>query len=249
MEIYFLTPLQAYPKLRNLVINKGCTQAHHDNITDFNGAQKTLFLFLMKKLEKLLDKYLIEVGRIEFVLLKAGVYWDYPFTYGESIISVTPKLFEQSNDKILKVLAHEWVHLDQKRSPEKYEKYYTTLGFRKAQVRYGILESRLLRNPDADKYEWIWTYKKKIYAPVALLVDCKFHSVLLEIKNPKMTVDSPEVIIHMATDITPYHTRFGTTKQLYHPNEIVAHIIADFVVDRVKHVPIDYDQITKLLMN
>lgn len=249
MEIFFLTPWQGHSKLQGLTVNSGCTKAHHGHIVDFNGAQKTLILFLMKKLERLLAPYLVEIGRIEFILLEKGVYWDFPFTYGESAIAFTPKLLEGSHQHILNVLAHEWVHLDQRRSPEKYEQYYRTLGFRKAQINFGVFEPYLLRNPDADRYEWIWKDSGKVYAPVATVTNCRFNSLLLEIKQADLTVDPREVIVHMTTDVPAYAKRFGTKRQLYHPNEITAHIIADFLVKRVKHVPIDYDAVTGLLMN
>lgn len=247
MKIFFLTPQQGHIKLQNLMVNRGCTTSHHGRIIDFDSAQKTLLLFLMKKLEKMLSPYLVEIGRIEFVLLDKGVYWDYPFTYGESIIAMTPKLLKRPHNEILKVLTHEWVHLDQRRTPQKYEKYYHTLGFRKAQINFGLFTPYLLRNPDADIYEWIWINENKVYAPIATIINCQFNELLLEIKD-SVTVDSPEVIIHMINDIPAYAKRFGTKRQLYHPNEIVAHIIADMLVDHVKYVPIDYDDVISLLM-
>lgn len=213
----------------------------------FNPDQKTQLLFLMKKLEKILEPYLMQVGRIEFILLKTGVYWDFPFTWSLNTIAMTPTIFKKPAHQILKILAHELVHLDQRRSPLKYEKYYETLGFKKLNnINFGALEPFLLRNPDADRYQWLWKGK---YIPVALLRNCKFHVLLLELKAPGQAAygDETQVILHKIESIPMYHSRFGTKKQLYHPNEIIAHIIADFLVDDIQHVPIDYGNIMHLL--
>lgn len=251
MEIYFLTPSQAYPRLTNLHINPGCTRAHYKSIAEFSSEQKTLLLYLMKRLENLLAPYSSSVGKVEFVLLERGVYWDFPFTFGKTMIMMTPKLFEKSRKHILKILAHEWVHLDQRRNTSKYNRYYRTLGFRKQNINFGLLTSYLLRNPDADKYEWIWVSDNggPVYAPVALLHKCEFSTLLLEIGDPSGAHygDDTKIIMHMIDEVPAYSERFGTKRQLYHPNEISAHLIADAVVDKVWHVPIDNKQLLELI--
>lgn len=249
MEVRFLSPSQAYVKLQGLNINKGCTKLHFDNIISFNTRQKTRLLHGMNKLEKLLERYFVDVGKIEFVLLDSGVYWDFPFTYGKTVICMTPKLFQKNQEHLLKILTHEWVHLDQRRSPDKYERYYNTLGFTRTDMDYGALEPHLLRNPDGDQYEWIWEYGGKIYAPIALLMQCNFHVLLLEITQPEQAKygDDTKVIMHKVHEIVPYYERFGTKKQLYHPNEISAHLLADYIVMNKQYVQIDYDHLKRLL--
>ena len=247
MEIYFLASDRAHNVLRDLHINKGCTKPHHNNIIEFNADQKTELLLVMKKLERILEPHLLGIGRIDFILLKPGVYWDFPFTWGKSVIAMTPTMFGKPSSQILKILAHELVHLDQRRPPDKYEQYYTKLGFKKLRnIDFGALKPYLLRNPDADTYNWIWKNK---YVPVALLRDCKFHVLLLEPKTLGLAAygDNVEVILHKVESIPSYYERFGTKKQLYHPNEISAHLIADFLIDQIEHVPIDYDDIINLL--
>lgn len=228
MEIYFLTPEQAYPRLQNLYINTGCTRAHYGAIKQFSQKQKQILMSLISTLP-------VPVGKIEFVLLESGVYWDFPFTWGTTMIMVTPKIFTKPVAQIRKILAHEWVHLDQRRDPDKYHRYYTSLGFQQRKIDYGSLQPYLLRNPDANKYEWIWQDSKggPIYAPIATLYNCKFKTSLLELKRSK---HGTRAIIHDVEDVPDYYNRFGTKRQLYHPNEITAHLLADFLVDGVKHV-------------
>jgi hypothetical protein len=203
----------------------------------------------MKEIEKLKDKYgtgakaKANGGKIEFVLLDSGVYWDFPFTWGNSMIMMTRKIFEKSSSLIKKILAHEWVHLEQRRYPEKYEKFYQTLGFKKQYINWSSYGIWLLPNPDADKYEWIWKSPNgSIYAPAALLESsCRFRTVLFELKEGKI------VRIHPVEDIPAYYWRFGTTQQLYHPNEISAHLVADLLVDGIMYDRIDYGHLRSIL--
>jgi hypothetical protein len=233
MEIYFLTPEQAYPRLQHLHINAGCTRPHYEAISVFSGKQRELLLHLMKQLNEILgaagSARTPSAGKIEFVLLERGVYWDFPFTWGKTMIMITPKIFEKSNKSILKILTHEWVHLEQRRHPRKYHRFYRTLGFRKHHIDFQELglSSHLLRNPDADQYEWIWQSPTggPIYAPVALLKSCEFHTLLLRFNGMDRAP-----IIYRLKDVPLYYERFGVKKQLYHPNEITAHLIADMLV-------------------
>lgn len=215
MEIYFLTPQQAYPRLQELYINKGCTNTHIENILVPNMDQRDMLHKLMQRADQLLHG---QVHKVEFVIMKSGVYWDFPFTWGTTIIALTERFFQRSKDEMLKVLIHEWVHLDQRRHPVQYERYYNHLGFRKANIDFGPYKSYLLRNPDADDYQWIW---KGQYAPFAIIRNCKFHVLLLDVTNGT---------VHKVHDVPSYYNYFGTKRQLYHPNEIVAHLIAENVM-------------------
>jgi hypothetical protein len=251
MEIYFLTPGQAYPRLQNLHINSGCTRAHEGAITTFSSEQKELLLSLMMDIENLMVSYSSDIGKVEFVLLERGVYWDFPFTWGKTMIMITPKIFTKPKNLIKKILAHEWVHLDQRRNVWKYESFYRTLGFRKQHIDFGALQPYLLRNPDADNYEWIWRDQENdpTYVPAALLRSCTFSDVLLEIRDVQRSDhgDNARVIIHKVEDVPEYYRRFGVKKQLYHPNEISAHLIADLLIDQVRYVQIDQSQLESLL--
>lgn len=248
MEIYFLAPEEAYPRLLNLHINSygSCTPTHHHSIIICTPTQRSLLVQFMKKLEISLEPYHSEVGKIEFVLLESGVYWDFPFTWGKTIICLTPKFFTNSHKEMLTILTHEWIHLDQRRNRQKYELYYRVLGFRKAQIDFGTLGPYILRNPDADNYEWIWQSDpaSPVYAPVALLHQCQFSTVLLEFKD----ITNGEVVLHKMENVPEYHGHFGTKRQLYHPNEIVAHLVADYLVDGYRHRQIDYNILIGLLV-
>lgn len=153
------------------------------------------------------------VGRIDFVLLDRGVYWDRPFTWGKSMIMVTPALLEHTDNELLSILIHEWVHLDQRRHPIKYDRLYHNMGFKRTTVDFGPYNSILFSNPDAQRYEWIWNDR---YVPFAIMKDCKCRSLIMDCNTGK---------IHNIKDVPTYYNAFGHNRQLYHPNEIIAHIM------------------------
>ena len=208
-----------------------------------------MILRLMKDVENLFCEHTFKMGRINFVLLRNGTYWNFPFTVGSDIIVVTQALLDKGPRKIMKILTHEMVHLDQRRDPGKYERYYRKLGFQKAHVELGVLQHYILQNPDGERYEWIYRIGNKTYIPLALLLDCKMHCVLVELhQNPAMAYTVAGVrTIHKVDSVSRYYHRFGTKRQLYHPNEIVAHLIADYLVDKREYYTIDYNDIKEIL--
>jgi len=243
MEIYFLDVDTATQHLQNLQIvdpQMGCTASHHGNIVPFSREQRAILEDAIQSLPL--------AGRMDFILLRAGTYWDFPFTWGHWTVVVTTKFFERPADDIIKILTHEWVHLDQRRHPLKYENYYQrTLGFRKRQLNFGRWSQYLLRNPDGDRYEWEWLDGHKRYIPMATHEhfgsSCQFRTLLLEVSLPDYTVTHS----HPVEQVSSYWNRFGTRKQLYHPNEIIANIIADYLVNGTKYPQINYQEIDTLL--
>ncbi len=235
MRLSFFSRTQALHKLKDLYINKNCTP--RATCIEFDTAQKTLLLSLFRELP---SQYNTRPDIVYLILLGLGSYWDYPFTVGTDCIVLTPRLLTKPSHNIKCTLIHELVHLDQRRSPEKYDIYYRTLGFRKAYINLGILKPYVLKNPDAIHYEWVFSINTINYIPVALLLNCKIYEVLLEMRGNDV------IKIHRIKDVPRYHQHFGTVRQLYHPNEIVAHLISDHIMEGKSYTPIDYVQLGSL---
>jgi hypothetical protein len=223
MKIKFLDAAEANYRLRNLkLLNlpkiKKCTNLHFNKAISFTEQQKTILTELADYIKWKIINY------VEFALLKPGVYWDYPFTYGKTIIVITPKVLLKSRFELLRILAHEYIHLDQRIRPNKYERLYNRLGFYKAKIDYGWLTQYLMHNPDGEKYEWLWTdpCTLKVYAPVSLMINCKFKTFLVE---PTPTT----LKVYPDKKIPSYWKLFGNIRQICHPNEIVAHLLCNTI--------------------
>lgn len=241
MVYNFLSAAEAATRLHNLNVNEPVDPSRI--CMDFEAGQKSLVLKVMKDAENVFSQYAFRIGTVNFILLQRGSYWDFPFTLHDTVV-MTSALLDQPQLRILHTITHEIIHLDQRRKPEKYEKYYRTLGFAKVRINFGLLGPFLLKNPDASHYEWIFNGK---YVPVALLLQGKIHTVILKMKSG--TQPSTMHIRKMlpVSKVSRYATRFGVHRQLYHPNEIVAHIMADYLVYKEEYLQIDYVQVRELL--
>ena len=171
-----------------------------------------LFQSLSPRMSPLNFRILENIDEIQIIAVQSG----HPFTIGKHTIIfplsyLNLPLFTQK-----KILIHELVHLHQRRAPEIYERYYTRrLNFKRINpaVLPAEIKARLMYNPDGPRYEWIWRNR---YIPLGIEHKTYLWDVLTQILKP---VDQ----------IGDYARSFGTSRQLYHPNEIVAHQITDSI--------------------
>lgn len=215
----FLTQDEAETSLSDLHIKTAnCTKSHTGHIVPFTAQQILILRQLVTGLRATLSRAGFVPGDLALAKLDDGVYWGMPFTWGKETIVLNNKFFSHPQKKMQHILTHEWVHLDQRRRPEAYIQYYRSLGFRRARPKYGHYQPLLLSNPDAEHYEWIWTGPSgRSYAPFAIMRDCKVSTLLM----------SDDGTVHKVESVEEYWSYFGNKRQLYHPNEISAHIIAD----------------------
>jgi len=170
-------------------------------LSNFN-MMKPLNFHILENIQKI---------QIQIITVVSG----HPFTIGKNTI-VFPlsylmlPLFMQK-----KILIHELVHLHQRRAPEIYERYYTNqLNFKKIKVNLPEeVKARLMYNPDGPRYEWIWRNR---YIP-------------LGIKHKTYLWDVNTKTLNPVEQVKEYTQAFNTLRQLYHPNEIVAHQITDAI--------------------
>ena len=90
-------------------------------------------------------------------------------------------------------------------------------------------------NPDGEKYEWIWIYQGQGYVPLGIN-----HKTYIGLTGPiqdKKCLTPSD--IRPVEEVPEYYQYFQTHKQLYHPNEIVAHQITDalFSAARIIRIP------------
>ena len=163
---------------------------------------------------------IVNIPLIKVITVQSG----HPFTVGTDTIVFPREYFTLPVKQQRTILAHELVHLHQRKHPVQYYRYYRKLGFLRAQVEFSpALAQQLMYNPDGEHYEWIWLHRGKGYVPFS--VNHKAYVGLLG-KVHRIKSLTPIAILPVE-QVPEYYNHFQTVRQLYHPNEIVAHQITD----------------------
>ena len=171
-----------------------------------------LFQRLMPQMKPLNFRILENIEEIQIIVVQSG----HPFTIGQNTIVFPLAYLRLPRDTQNKILIHELVHLHQRRDPAIYETYYRQLNFKKFNstvVLPAEIKTRLMYNPDGPRYEWIWRNR---YIPLGI----EHKTYLFDIRTEHLKP---------VEQIVEYANAFGTSRQLYHPNEIVAHQITDAI--------------------
>lgn len=185
-------------------------------------------------------------SKIDFIKFKKGFEWNCPFTIGVDTIILSSTVMEDAikgkahshfRERVLEILVHELVHLHQRREPDQYIHIYTDIfGFIRKHVNLTHdLSQYVVTNPDGHNYEWIMPFRinaeTKFLLPVAILEQGAVTGVLVELTtmNGQIFHNRNNTVIPIAA-YPLYNELFGVQQQLYHPNEIIAHLISQYIV-------------------
>ncbi len=205
---------------------------------------------------------------IKLIKLTENVDWNYPYTINHAIVLPITFLqslmtnyqqFQKTSDLRLiqskiNTFFHEMIHILQ-RYPKLYPKpnhifdIITTQLWKfhkigSSQLIFPQIPSsenlNIITNPDGHNFEWIISIHNQWYLPILTrdhhnqLVGCLVKLQKLDNNQYQFTMDW-----QLMSQTSTYNQRFyGLTKQLYHPNEILCHLMADYLI--LKHKQIAY---------
>ncbi len=236
---------------------------------NFTDIELKYLKWYLIRIETFLLKYAPKLLTFDFKIgkLKAGFDWNFPFTVEDCIFLTESKINEfinavQSGNELyiknsMSTMVHELVHVHQRHNPKLYEDMYTRIfGFRKAKVTiHDNVSQYKLTNPDGLDLNWIIPYDLKgsgyvtWFLPMAgVNQKCQFVDMLIEVKEKLYTSSYETVTPPVFLPVTAfplYLDKFGISKQLYHPNEISARLIAEYVI-QANIYPLSY-QVIKYL--
>ncbi len=252
--IYRLADLKQKPQSLQLSHLKSQLRRYYTQRTlTFTEDEKQLliraFTELKEQFERKAPRFLPNGKQIGLIKLGQGIDWNFPYTINHCI--VLPELYLQkiANDlpRLKITLCHELIHLLQ-RYPRLYPRQtglfnlVTTQmwGFQrisKSQLRFapGLTDQHLniMTNPDGANYEWIINIDGNFYLPTISrdlqnrLAGTLISLQLLDAQTYQVTLKW--LLIHQ---FPLYSKRFGgLTQQLYHPNEIIAHLVTDLIME------------------
>jgi hypothetical protein len=163
---------------------------------------------------------IFNLSAVNLIAVQGG----HPFTLGTDTIVLPASYFQHREGIKRTIMAHELVHLHQRSAPRLYERAYARLGFHKAHVNFQpALKKLLMYNPDGEAYEWVWIHQGHGYIPLGLN-----HKAYVALMGPVgRSTEGKDIPILPVNQVPVYYDHFQTHKQLYHPNEIIAHQITD----------------------
>lgn len=192
---------------------------------------------------------LVRLRKVNFVKLKAGTEWNYPFTLPGTIV-LTEKFIDDACraknfqnqaeiEHIKTILVHELVHIYQKQEPFFFEKFYQEkFPFIKTNVSITPeLKNKILTNPDGYDYQWIVNING--YGPMLplLIIEANGDKKSVLVKLRKNTVNSyinDGMKMTNMVNVPEYMDMFSRDQemnQLYHPHEISATMISEYIIN------------------
>ena len=256
---------QAEIELRTQGSETSVLTHYKKNLVEFNPEEMQAISWYVNALMPYLMKYARKLipNKLCFVKLRKGTEWDYPFTLHkqhnsvESCIVLTEKKLDQAiygyktqNDQLVKeymnMLVHEMIHLHQKANVKLYSQIYQQcFGMRKHRVKLDqAVREQFLTNPDGYTYKWIipfnleaGSYKEPVwFLPALMLKGDQIREMLIQLKMNKFGRYCNDGMKFIPIEAYPtYQKLYGIRRQLYHPNEISAQLIADYIINGYKY--------------
>ena len=239
----------------NININKNISKENLKNmykycVNDFTQVEKNALIYI-HKIAAYLFKYKLpllcpDTFKIKYIKLKENIDWNYPYTINHCIVipqllindiisavidisdnnennlwNVYRKNYNNIN-KYVTLLCHEMIHISQRYRTKLIDDtlnniYINIWGFNKISINI----NNKITNPDTNEDDWTITINRNTYYLLLTLYNNIPTGFLMCTNTSKI----------YSIDNTPEYTKkfYGLKTQLYHPNEIFAHLVADYI--------------------
>ena len=237
--------------LRSQLINK-----YTDSVMEFTSADvislNFYFNHLFHRLKKISPTLIPNKKPIGLIKLAENIDWNYPYTINHCIIlpirfinslKINPNQSEIAQKT--SILCHELIHILQRNN--RIYSYHNRIfdfiyckfwGFIKLQKGDIDIQNKynynILTNPDGYNYQWAMYLNNASQYLVPILVTDKTHKpVGILVESEKNSIGKYFLTGRWSPieNVAHYMNKFyGMTHQLYHPNEIMAHLISDYII-------------------
>lgn len=248
-EVYLRTG-----KTVNNVTRQQTIMAYYKNaIRQFGTSDKQTISRYVDYVRPLIEKHApgLLPQKLCFLKLKKGTEWNFPFTLNNCIVLTSQaikrakSLLTTNPKEFMVILVHEMIHLHQKAHPTQYNLLYKrnySMQQHPVKLSQSILQW-VITNPDGFRPEWIIQYKSDRWFLPLLITDehGEMREVLVSLKrelNGDYIDDGSEPVPISA--YAPYSALYGIDKQLYHPHEITARLLSEYIIQ-------DHVYITRLI--
>ena len=203
--------------------NLNIKNVYLNNIKDLTKNDKNIINNKIKKLNIILKNYKLRNNcHWNFKLLNPEIDFGFPFTLDNYI-------FIQHSNIDIGTLLHEQIHIHQRNNKNLYKQLYNKLGFNILQNKkllYEFIKKNniiILTNPDGLD---IYIYNNR-YIPLLIIYDSYPKEIL---------IDTYKITNINKWDIKDifYKSSFNIEHSLYHPNEITAESISQYIINNKK---------------
>ena len=153
-----------------------------------------------------------------FAFLSSKIDWGYTYTTGD-IIVLRDNDFLRDYNNLVNLIIHEYCHVYQRFYLDMLNDLYSSWGFKKVNLENKLIGNTVL-NPDGID-NWMFKYNNKNYIPILVgNSNNQFIPFAFQIENNKIINSKIEI-----NSMDSFSDMFFNVGQLYHPNEIMAHLV------------------------
>ena len=260
--------LHKYPEfdIHNLVrdriniksfMRKELNKFYKKNTIEFTLEEQKNISKICLRCNSLLKNYLKKdkIPYWNFLKLKSGIDWDFPYTIGKSVVFTQYRLYKllelyntQNDDNMnitLTTFIHEYLHILQRLNQnifnmfyKKYWKFHSVPSIIKDNIDNNVwLQTYHISNPDGLNNEWCIKEGNTYYIPFLMLnpESIKEHKPILLVANKyglKYENEDAKIPQYENLENNPLYNKytFGI-RQSYHPNEIYANLVSEYIVN------------------
>ncbi len=234
-KIFKSKNIQNYIKSNNkLILEKRMNSyKYHNyelNCLDFNNLEKIYLKKLINKINKKIKKYKKLNNEWNLIKTRDTLEYGKPFTLDKYIF--LPKYVIKLED-IEDTLIHEYIHINQRQNQDRYnklyEKYLDWYLLKDIEIPE-IIKKNMIINPDGPNNNWYFHYKKNKIIPFLIYENGNYNIKYYIIKNNKIMneyLDNNEISNYLKN-------KYKIEDNYYHPNEILATILAEKITNNKK---------------
>lgn len=190
-----------------------------ESFENFNSEQKKFLLdSALNAKRKLSISNSFENLPFRFVFLAGNIDWGYTYTTGD-IIVLRERDFSRNSNDLTNLIIHEYCHVYQRFYLDMLKELYNNWGFTKVILQNKLKENTVL-NPDGID-TWMFSYNSNNYVPSLIgRSNNRFIPYAIKVVDNKYSNEAIEINM-----LKSFSNKFFNVGQLYHPNEIMAHLV------------------------
>lgn len=232
-NMYTTKVLMNGPVTKEIFIKK-----YSNSIVPINGIYVKMMDNYTIKCNKLLTRYPV-FGKYKwnFMMSINNLEKDMPFTIDQYIILpevLLKQIYENYKHghyktDFINTLIHEKIHVIQRFNQVKFDKFYTEYYKHFLVKKYtgtipADLDKHYMTNPDSNNSVWLYTIKNHTYLPLLIHENKEFKSNAYNLENLDDIID---------LDIYKYDLGYKYNISFYHPNEVFACEMSDYIISQM----------------